>query len=177
MSHIQMSSAALWLWPGAITGKRTLAKSVTVDIFTRVFACMSGRPLSLKRRRCVQRAGVVQGLSCVDRLLVVWILGAMVIGVVCGKFAPVLRDRFAVAELYGTPLPIAVGLWLMMWPVLSKVRRTAAGMSRYCFAQRRQAMPTVHLLFHTAWLQAGEWVRQEARQVQAPLRAWHRSLH
>ena len=67
-------------------------------------------------------AGVVQGLSWVDRLLVVWILGAMVVGVVCGKFAPVLRDRFAVAELYGTPLPIAVGLWLMMWPVLSKVR-------------------------------------------------------
>ena len=61
-----------------------------------------------------------------DRLLVVWILGAMVIGVVCGKFAPVLRDRFAVAELYGTPLPIAVGLWLMMWPVLSKVRAQVA---------------------------------------------------
>ena len=56
----------------------------------------------------------------------VWILGAMIIGVVCGKFAPVLRDRFAVAELYGTPLPIAVGLWLMMWPVLSKVRGTSA---------------------------------------------------
>ena len=33
-----------------------------------------------------------------------------------------LAQRFAVAELYGTPLPIAVGLWLMMWPVLSKVR-------------------------------------------------------
>ena len=49
----------------------------------------------------------------------------MIIGVVCGKFAPVLRDRFAVAELYGTPLPIAVGLWLMMWPVLSKVRGTS----------------------------------------------------
>jgi hypothetical protein len=60
----------------------------------------------------------------VDRLLVVWILGAMVIGVVCGKFAPALRDRFAVAQLDGTPLPIAVGLWLMMWPVLSKVRGT-----------------------------------------------------
>ena len=67
-------------------------------------------------------AGVIQGLSWTDRLLFVWILGAMVIGVVCGTFIPSLRDRFAVAELYGTPLPIAVGLWLMMWPVLSKVR-------------------------------------------------------
>ncbi len=67
-------------------------------------------------------AGVIQGLSWTDRLLFVWILGAMVIGVVCGKFIPSLRDRFAVAELYGTPLPIAIGLWLMMWPVLSKVR-------------------------------------------------------
>ena len=84
--------------------------------------------MGLNPRCCVARAGVVQGLSWVDRLLVVWILGAMIIGVVCGKFAPVLRDRFAVAELYGTPLPIAVGLWLMMWPVLSKVPGTSLNM-------------------------------------------------
>ena len=94
------------------------------------------------------RAGAVQGLSWVDRLLVIWILGAMVTGVVCGKFAPVLRDRFAVAELYGTPLPIAVGLWLMMWPVLSKVHqrrhaplhRGAArrGLPRVCSVTKRK---------------------------------------
>ena len=90
--------------------------------------CLNGTPyLSLALKSRLLRAGVIQGLSWVDRLLVVWILGAMVIGVVCGKFAPSLRDRFAVAQLYGTPLPIAVGLWLMMWPVLSKVRGTASG--------------------------------------------------
>ncbi len=99
-------------------------------------AALPARP---QARGC---AGVIKGLSWTDRLLFVWILGAMVIGVVCGKFVPGLSDRFAVAGLLGTPLPIAVGLWLMMWPVLAKVRaapQPRAGVAVPWAASRRGA--------------------------------------
>ena len=121
-------------------------------------------------------AGVVQGLSWVDRLLVVWILGAMIIGVVCGKFAPVLRDRFAVAELYGTPLPIAVGLWLMMWPVLSKVRGTSVNMLP-CTARTPDEACPVSALPQRASLGACMCIGEQVeRQAWTPPHAGHRSL-
>lgn len=67
------------------------------------------------------RPGVFQQMSFLDRFLPVWIIGAMVIGVVCGYYVPDLAQKLSVVSIQGTSLPIAIGLWLMMWPVLAKV--------------------------------------------------------
>ncbi|GBF99582.1 arsenite transporter [Raphidocelis subcapitata] len=61
-------------------------------------------------------------LSWLDRLLPLWIAAAMVAGILLGNFAPGVRDALAVAHIAGVSLPIALGLWVMMWPVLTKVR-------------------------------------------------------
>ncbi|KAF8072455.1 acr3 [Scenedesmus sp. PABB004] len=65
---------------------------------------------------------VLAGLGWLDRLLAVWIIAAMVLGVVVGHFAPQVASGLAVADVGGVSLPIAVGLWAMMLPVLTKVR-------------------------------------------------------
>jgi ACR3 family arsenite transporter len=65
---------------------------------------------------------VVGKLSALDRLLPVWILAAMALGLGLGRAIPGLNDALSKVAIGGTSLPIAVGLLVMMYPVLAKVR-------------------------------------------------------
>lgn len=67
-------------------------------------------------------SGVVAGLSTLDRFLAVWILLAMGLGLGLGRMVPGLDDALSKVEIGGISLPIAVGLLIMMYPVLAKVR-------------------------------------------------------
>ncbi|MCW2726376.1 MAG: arsB [Frankiales bacterium] len=65
---------------------------------------------------------VLQRLSSLDRFLPVWIVAAMVVGLVLGRAIPGLNDALDAVKVGNVSLPIAVGLLLMMYPVLAKVR-------------------------------------------------------
>ncbi|MGW7515101.1 ACR3 family arsenite efflux transporter [Streptomyces sp. NPDC054796] len=67
--------------------------------------------------------GAVAGkLSFLDRWLAVWILAAMAAGLGLGRAVPGLGDALAKVTVTGVSLPIALGLLVMMYPVLAKVR-------------------------------------------------------
>ncbi|MBC7298415.1 MAG: ACR3 family arsenite efflux transporter [Demequina sp.] len=61
-------------------------------------------------------------LSTLDRWLPLWIGIAMVGGVGLGRFIPSISDVLASTEVGGISMPIALGLLVMMYPVLAKVR-------------------------------------------------------
>ncbi|KAF8915157.1 sodium bile acid symporter family-domain-containing protein [Mucidula mucida] len=65
-----------------------------------------------------------QSLSWIDRLLAPCVLVAMILGVVIGNYAAdgVNRAFKESAQWDGVSIPILVGLLLMMWPALAKVR-------------------------------------------------------
>ncbi|RBY84447.1 ACR3 family arsenite efflux transporter [Blastococcus sp. TF02A-30] len=65
---------------------------------------------------------VLQRLSTLDRFLPVWIIAAMAAGLLLGRFVPGLDDALSAVEIGNVSLPIAIGLLLMMYPVLAKVR-------------------------------------------------------
>jgi arsenite transporter len=65
---------------------------------------------------------VVRRLSTVDRFLPLWIGAAMVVGLLLGWVFPDLNDALDAVKVGQTSLPIAIGLLLMMYPVLAKVR-------------------------------------------------------
>ncbi|WP_407287754.1 ACR3 family arsenite efflux transporter [Streptomyces sp. BP-8] len=65
---------------------------------------------------------VAAQLSFLDRFLAVWILLAMAAGLGLGRLVPGLGDALAKVTLTGVSLPIALGLLVMMYPVLAKVR-------------------------------------------------------
>ena len=71
-------------------------------------------------------AGTVR-LSTLDRMLPVWIGVAMAIGLLLGRLVPRLGSALSAVEVDGISLPIAVGLLVMMYPVLAKVRYDQLG--------------------------------------------------
>ena len=67
-------------------------------------------------------APVVQKLSTLDRFLPVWIIAAMALGLVLGRTIPGLPTALDAVRIGSVSLPIAVGLLVMMYPVLAKGR-------------------------------------------------------
>jgi len=61
-------------------------------------------------------------LSTLDRWLPAWIGLAMVAGLLLGRLVPGVSDLLSRLEVGGISVPIALGLLVMMYPVLAKVR-------------------------------------------------------
>ena len=61
-------------------------------------------------------------LSTLDRFLPVWIGVAMATGLLLGRLVDGLGSTLSAVEVDGISLPIAIGLLVMMYPVLAKVR-------------------------------------------------------
>jgi ACR3 family arsenite transporter len=103
------------------------------------------------------RTDVLQRLSTLDRLLPVWIGLAMVGGLVLGRTVDGLDDALSAVEVGSVSLPIAVGLLVMMYPVLAKVRYDELG---HVTADRRLLAASIvlnwvlgpALMFALAWL-------------------------
>ena len=68
------------------------------------------------------RDPVLAKLSLLDRFLPVWILAAMAGGLILGRLVPGVQGVLDSVKVGQTSLPIALGLLLMMYPVLAKVR-------------------------------------------------------
>ncbi|KAK6456462.1 sodium bile acid symporter family-domain-containing protein [Scheffersomyces xylosifermentans] len=64
---------------------------------------------------------VFNDLSLVDKLLPVWIILAMILGILLSVYVPKSRQAFDGASIVGVSIPLAVGLIVMMIPPLCKV--------------------------------------------------------
>jgi len=67
-------------------------------------------------------AAATRQLSTLDKRLPVWIGLAMIAGLLLGRFIPALADMLTRMEVAGISVPIGLGLLVMMYPVLAKVR-------------------------------------------------------
>jgi ACR3 family arsenite transporter len=102
-------------------------------------------------------AEVLRRLSVLDRFLPVWIGVAMAVGLTLGRTIHGLDDALSRVEVGSVSLPIALGLLVMMYPVLAKVRYDELG---HVTADRTMLVSSIVLnwvvgpavMFALAWL-------------------------
>ena len=96
-------------------------------------------------------------LSTLDRWLPAWIGLAMLLGLGLGRIFPDLNVQLEKVKVDTVSLPIAIGLFVMMYPVLAKVRYGSLG---HAVADRRALWASLAitwlggplLMFTLAWL-------------------------
>ncbi|HSJ36218.1 MAG TPA: ACR3 family arsenite efflux transporter [Acidimicrobiia bacterium] len=100
---------------------------------------------------------VLERLSRLDRFLPVWIGLAMALGLLLGRLVPVVPEALDALSVGTVSVPIAIGLLVMMYPPLAKVRY---GEIRQVAADRRMLGASLFLnwvlgpalMFTLAWL-------------------------
>ncbi|KAI2726479.1 hypothetical protein CBS147354_4194 [Penicillium roqueforti] len=72
--------------------------------------------------RTTTKQSAFKGLGWLDRFLAVWIFLAMAIGIILGNFVESTGPALQKGKFVGVSVPIAIGLLVMMYPILCKVR-------------------------------------------------------
>lgn len=65
------------------------------------------------------------GISFFERYLTVWVVLCMIAGILIGKFLPVVPEFLGKLEYAQVSIPIAVLIWLMIYPMMMKVDFTS----------------------------------------------------
>ncbi|KAH6898219.1 sodium bile acid symporter family-domain-containing protein [Thelonectria olida] len=83
---------------------------------------VEANPLQPDETEKPDNVSAFKSLGLLDRFLAVWILLAMVVGIILGNFVPSIESVLDKGKFVGVSVPIAVGLLVMMYPILCKVR-------------------------------------------------------
>lgn len=62
-----------------------------------------------------------EGISFFEKYLTLWVILCMVLGVLIGKYLPIIPDTLNIFQYANISIPIAILIWLMIYPMMMKV--------------------------------------------------------
>lgn len=62
-----------------------------------------------------------EGIGFFEKYLTVWVILCMIVGILIGKFLPQIPDFLGNFEYYNVSIPIAILIWIMIYPMMMKV--------------------------------------------------------
>lgn len=68
---------------------------------------------------------VVKGLGFFERYLTVWVALCIIVGILIGQFIPIIPQTLNKFEYYNVSIPVAVLIWLMIYPMMLKIDFTS----------------------------------------------------
>ncbi|KAG0129622.1 sodium bile acid symporter family-domain-containing protein [Tuber indicum] len=108
----------------------TLSEKAPEGCITPAGSSTAGVPIPTQQEPLDGSLSAFKRLSFLDRFLAIWIFLAMALGIILGYFVPEMAPALLTAGEFGTvevSVPIAVGLLVMMYPILCKVRYESLG--------------------------------------------------
>lgn len=62
-----------------------------------------------------------KGIGFFERYLTLWVTICIVLGILMGKFFPVIPNTLSKFEYYNVSIPVAILIWLMIFPMMLKI--------------------------------------------------------
>ncbi|NFG61716.1 ACR3 family arsenite efflux transporter [Clostridium sp. CMCC3677] len=66
-----------------------------------------------------------KGLGVFEKYLTLWVAACIVVGIFIGKFLPIIPDTLNKFEYYNVSIPVAILIWLMIYPMMLKIDFTS----------------------------------------------------
>ena len=61
------------------------------------------------------------GINVFQKYLSLWVLFCMIVGVLIGKYIPIIPSALSKMQIAGISVPIAILIWIMIYPMMIKV--------------------------------------------------------
>ena len=62
-----------------------------------------------------------EGINVFQKYLTLWVLFCMIVGVLIGKYIPIIPSALGKIQIAGISVPIAILIWIMIYPMMMKV--------------------------------------------------------
>ena len=62
-----------------------------------------------------------EGINVFQKYLSLWVLFCMIVGVLIGKYIPIIPSALGKMQIAGISVPIAILIWIMIYPMMMKV--------------------------------------------------------
>ncbi|EGS30128.1 arsenical-resistance protein [Peptoniphilus sp. oral taxon 375 str. F0436] len=62
-----------------------------------------------------------KGINVFQKYLTLWVLFCMIVGVLIGKYIPIIPSALGKMQIAGISVPIAILIWVMIYPMMMKV--------------------------------------------------------
>ena len=69
----------------------------------------------------MSKGKIPSGIGFFEKYLTVWVAICMVVGVLIGVYLPGIPEFFNKFEYYNVSIPVAILIWLMIYPMMLKV--------------------------------------------------------